>query len=171
MKTIYFLIVSAVFCLCVTKSEAQIKNKKVKGTEYLIDTVMHKVANKANTINFKNAGSCQHYTFNQPVDISDVAKKVFSKEKIQSLAKDNKNNIHITLFCEIKTGKVLNVEFLLYKGLFLSEDETSLTSITLEELNKIEAFFKGTQYEIKANCPDVKYVNINYQCRFNRLVD
>ncbi|MBF0575513.1 hypothetical protein [Dysgonomonas sp. GY617] len=170
MKTIYlYFLLCSMFTLNISQVTAQIIRKEVAGQVYSIDKTQKKVINNSNTINHKNiTKKCEFYTIKEPTPLDDIFKSVFSKEKIITLAKENKA-ITIVLFCNT-SGKVVNVEFLLQKT-NLSDSLTDLSSVTLSELNELEILLKKYQFELTSSCTDVKYIPLAKLCRFSKLLN
>ncbi|GHT39817.1 hypothetical protein FACS189437_04320 [Bacteroidia bacterium] len=176
MKTIHLLIAGIVWVLFANTSIAQttISNdsiekveKEYKGETYVINsssrnTLRSDGNNQRSASTFivnKNegelkghsaAGGC--YGLKETIPLEEVIKKAISKKKITLLSLNEKNKMAIFFYYNIKTGKVINIQFILMGNTPLSKDIDSETEITLKDINTLEALFKEYYFDVPKNC-------------------
>ncbi|GHT54200.1 hypothetical protein FACS189446_3340 [Bacteroidia bacterium] len=192
MKTIYLLLISILFALFANKSIAQnaidiSKEKKYERETYVINNMPQSYLratsqmNKSTNIYNKNkgeveghsaAGGC--YGLKETTLLTEIFKKAISKDKIKSLAFDDKNRIFVSFIYNIKTGKVVHVGFML-QGISLSDNVDSETDITLKDINKLESLFKEYCFDVPKDCVNHEthdiYGNWNRIFWFSKLVE
>ena len=176
MKT-YLLLFGILFAISVNTCIAQDSKtisveKKYNGETYVIDGVPQSnlrasgetqkriwlwIANK-DTVGFSNGivGVC--HGLKEKTPLADVFKKVISKEKIESLAFDDKNRITANFIYDVKTGQVVWVAFILMgNNIILSDDINSKTDITLKDINNLEKLLKKYHFDVSnLYCEDEK---------------
>jgi hypothetical protein len=193
MKTIYLLLISILFALFANKSMAQnaidtFKEKKYEGETYVINNMSQSYLragtsqmNKSTNIYNKNKGEAEGhsaaggcYNLKETTPLTEIFRKTISKDKIKSLASDDKNRIFVSFIYNIKTGKVVHISFML-QGIFLSDDIDSETGITLKDINKLESLFKEYYFSVPGNCVNHEtndiYGNWNQIFRFSKLAE
>ncbi|MDR0543280.1 MAG: hypothetical protein LBH19_13860 [Dysgonamonadaceae bacterium] len=172
MKTIYLLVTGIFWVSAVNAGMAQ-KNKQT----FPNDSVEKKYYAKTYVVNFdqqnnlrasdsqppsvsiynhdlgelaghSSAGGC--YDIKETTPLTDVIKKVLSKEKIKALALDKKNNIVIKFNYDMNTGQVVHLQFILHVP--FSEDLNSETSLTLRDINQLESLYKEYHFYIPEGC-------------------
>jgi hypothetical protein len=114
------------------------------------------------------AGGC--YGLKETIPFEDIIKEALSKEKIKLLALNAENVILIKCDYNIKTGKVIHVQFLLRTP--LSKDTDSETEISLKDINKIESLFKEYYFDVPEDCVNREggnYGNWARGVRFSKL--
>jgi hypothetical protein len=190
MKAVYLLLINILFVLSVSTSFAQNVNtsaeKKYNDETYIIDDntsqnnfrasgaiqkgIKITVANKNKAV-FDNTvgGAC--YVPKETTPLTEVFKKAVSKEKIKSLANNDKNRITIRFSYNVKTGRIIYMWFILSEDVILSDDINSDTCITLRDINKMETLFKEYYFEIPIRCDnkDAEYGGVFYPFIFSKL--
>jgi hypothetical protein len=126
--------------------------KEYKGETYIIDrpsqtrlstTVMNKDEGSFSNL---ETGVCNNLKETTPLD--DVFKKAISKKKIESLALNKENRIEIKFDYNLKTGKVVHLQFRLNSAMRLSDDMDSETEITLKDVHTLESLFKEYHFDV-----------------------
>ncbi|GHT39816.1 hypothetical protein FACS189437_04310 [Bacteroidia bacterium] len=176
MKTTHLLVIGILLVLSINTGIAQIvtpdnsiekEEKEYKGETYIINRIPHNslrasgdnqlitstsIANKerGEMEGHSAAGGC--YNLKETTPLENVIKKAISKEKIAFLALNDKNNMVIIFNYNIKTGKVINVHFMLHSNTTLSSDTDSETEITIKDIGKLESLFKEYYFDVPEDC-------------------
>jgi hypothetical protein len=122
-----------------------------------------------------NGGASGCYFLKETTPLTEIFKQAIPKEKIKSLALNDKNGIFITYYYDTKTGKVAHLKFNL-RGIILSDDMDSETDITLKDINKLESLFKEYHFDVsnlycdKLN-REIEFGNWNQVFWFSKLAE
>lgn len=178
MKTIYFLLFSVWFCINSVNTygqngQAQIVpskiipiQKKYGGETYNIygwteSSKQIGVINIRRLDMEKSKERCICDTWNYGADfLTEVMKSVFPQGKRNETA--NRGILTFIFVIEVASGQIIDVEFIL-RRVSLSEEEESLTAVTLKEIYQLETLLKKHQFKMdNCDCTKFKYGSVTF---------
>jgi hypothetical protein len=84
-------------------------------------------------------------------------KSVFSEEKLKALDATGRKTINFMLYFDAVIGQILSVNFTLFRTAMLSEEEESLTAVTLKEIYQLETLFKAQRLRTDCDCSKTQF--------------
>ena len=137
-------------------ARAQVVEKKVSESTYLVDSTNKTIENKNNKLINQILPKVCDIVVSHPKPIEDIYKKVFSEKRINEL---QKSSISMRYLCD-SSGKILEVAFTI-RG--------ELNEISLSEIKHLEDLLKGYSFQFYGVCPEQQYYKIFSTCRFRNL--
>jgi hypothetical protein len=172
MKTIYFLLIGATLGMNTVAAYGQLPaasiQKKYGNETYNIydnsDSPEWRSISIVNsrdtlyTMNFRKYCKCDLMrTDPDPLSIiHEIMKSVFPNEKRKALAIPGRRLICYTLCFDAVTGQILSVQFGL-RNVTLSEEEESLTAVTLKEIYQLETLLKAQRLRTDCDCSKTQF--------------